>query len=232
MKNKNYFWGIIFILVAVSILLRNFYFFPAIHSSRLLITILLVYFIAKNITYRNFFGILLPAAFIYLLYDEYLPFTFLSPFSILAAAVFGSIGLTFLFPSHTSYKPDFSFSPEMGEGSYNNQSDVSCSVTFAGCTKYFESDDFRRAYLKCSFGALKAYFDHAKITGSSAEIYVENSFGETNLFLPKEWDVHADATSTFGNITEIHKPSIIPSGAPTVLIHGNVSFGDCKIFYI
>ena len=234
MKNKNYFLGIVFILAAIFILLGNFHIFHAINTTKVLITILLLYFIVKNIPCRNFFGILIPAAFIFILYDDYLPFALLSPFSVLAAAIAGSIGLSFLFPSRPPFKPDisFDFGSDRGEGTYNSESDVTCNVTFAGCTKYFESDDFRRAYLKCSFGSLKAYFDHAKIIGNSAEIYVDNSFGETNLFLPKEWDVHITASTAFGDIIEIHKSPIVPKDAPYVSVNGNISFGDCKIIYV
>ena len=181
MRNKNYFLGIIFVLAAVSMLLGNFHFFYPISTVKVLITVLLLYIIVKNIPYRNYFNILVPAAFIFILYDDFLPFTILTPFSVLAAAVLGSIGLSFLFPNHSP---------------------------------------------------LKAYFDHAEIIGTSADIYVDNSFGETNLFLPKEWDVHIDASTTFGDITEIHKSPSISDDAPLVSIHGNISFGDCKIFYI
>ena len=232
MRNKNYFLGIIFVLAAVSMLLGNFHFFYPISTVKVLITVLLLYIIVKNIPYRNYFNILVPEAFIFILYDDFLPFTILTPFSVLAAAVLGSIGLSFLFPNHSPYKPDISFHFDSDASAYQNESDVNCSIAFAGCTKYFESKDFRRAYLKCSFGTLKAYFDHAEIIGTSADIYVDNSFGETNLFLPKEWDVHIDASTTFGDITEIHKSPSISDDAPLVSIHGNISFGDCKIFYI
>lgn len=234
MKNKNYLLGIIFILAAILMLLNNFHFFYPISTVKVVITILLLYFIVKNIPYRNYFGILIPAAFIFILYDDFLPFQILTPFSVLAAAVLGSIGLSFLFPNQPPFKSDisFGFGSDGGTGTYNSDSEVTCSIAFAGCTKYFESEDLRRAYLKCSFGSLKAYFDHASIIGDSAEIYVDNSFGETNLFLPKEWDVHINASTTFGDISEIHKMKAAPCGAPFVSINGNISFGDCKIFYV
>ena len=234
MKNKNYLLGIVFILAAILMLLNNFHFFYPVSTVKILITILLLYCIVKNIPYRNYFGILVPAAFIFILYDDFWPFQILTPFSVLAAAVLASIGLSFLFPNQPHFKSDIAFDlgSDGGAGTYNSESEVTCSIAFAGCTKYFESEDFRRAYLKCSFGSLKAYFDHANIIGNSAEIYVDNSFGETNLFLPKEWDVHINASTTFGDISEIHKAPAVLSDAPSVSINGNISFGDCKIFYV
>lgn len=233
MKNKNIFWGIIFILAAAFVLLSNFGFFEGIHVTKLLITLLLVYFIVINIPNRDFFGILIPIAFICILYDEQLHLTAITPFPILAAAVFGSIGLSFIFPK----KPRIQSWSESDFGNSStadrlNDSDVNCCISFAGTTKYIDTPDFHRAYLKCSFGSLKVYFDHAQIAGDSAEIYVENAFGETVLYLPKEWNVTVSATTSFGDIEEIHKMAVPSNAVPRVIVRGNISFGDCKIYYI
>lgn len=233
MKSKNIFWGLIFILAAAFVLLSNFGFFEGIHVTKLLITLLLVYFIIKNIPTRDFFGILIPIAFICILYDEPLHLTAITPFPILAAAVFGSIGLSFIFPKRPHFQSgsDFDYKNSNIEDHLNDP-DINCCVSFAGTTKYVDTPDFRRAYLKCSFGSLKAYFDHAQITGDSAEIYVENAFGETVLYLPKEWNVTVSATTSFGDIEEIHKMAIPSNAVPHVTVRGNISFGDCKIYYI
>ncbi len=232
MKNRNYFWGIVFILAAIFVLLNNFGIFRDINLTKILFTILLICFMIKNIPCRNFYGILIPAAIILIIYDDFLHIRMLTPFPVLIAAVFGSIGLSFLFPNQPPFKPDIDFDPGRAPGDHSNESTVHCSISFAGATKYFETDDFCRAYLKCTFGSLKAYFDHAVIRGTSAEIYVENSFGETTLFLPKEWNVTVTATTSFGDIEEIHKAPVPMANAPVVSVRGNISFGDCKIYYI
>lgn len=232
MRNRNPFWGIVFILAAVFVLLGNFGLFHNINLTRILFTVLLICFMVKNIPSRNFYGILIPAAIICIMYDDLLHIRMLTPFPVLAAAIFGSIGLSFLFPNQPPFKPDIEFDPQSGSHAHSGESDVHCSISFAGTAKYFETDDFRRAYLKCSFGSLKAYFDHADIQGNSAEIYVENAFGETTLFLPKEWNVTVTATTSFGDISEIHKLPVPMADAPLVSVRGNIRFGDCKIFYV
>lgn len=234
MKNRNLFWGVVFILAAAFILLGRVGFFSEINMTRLLLALLLLYCIARNVRCLNFYGILIPAALICILYDDLLHITMFTPFPILAASVFASIGLTFLFPGHAPFSSDYTFDPN-DRGSEKDRcgdSEVTCSVSFAGTSKYIEASDFRRAYLKCTFGALKVFFDHARITEKTAEIYVENSFGETALFLPKEWNVFVDVATSFGDIEEIHKPVAIYTDAPSVTVRGRVSFGDCKIYYI
>lgn len=234
MKSRNMFWGVAFILAAAFILLSNIGFFSEINMTRLLLSLLLLYCIAKNVRCLNFYGILIPAALICILYDDLLHITMITPFPLLAASVFASIGLTFLFPGHPPFPSDYSFDPN-DRGSEKDRcgdSEVSCSVSFAGTSKYIETNDFRRAYLKCMFGSLKAFFDHARIAENSAEIYVENSFGETALFLPKEWNVTVDIVTTFGDVEEIHKAVVTYTDAPSVTVRGRVNFGDCKIYYI
>lgn len=233
MKNRNIFWGLIFILAAAFVLLNNFDYFADINLTKILITILLVYCMLKNIRPRNFFGILLPAAFICIMYDDWLGIEAITPVPILIAAVFASIGLGFIFPNKAHFDKHMAFEYE-GQPTVDHlkESDINCCVSFAGTTKYIDTPDLQRAYLKCSFGSLKVYFDHAQILGNSAEIYVENAFGETVLYLPKEWNVNVTATTSFGDIEEVHKMSVPSETMPHVIVRGNISFGDCKIYYI
>lgn len=48
MKNRNIFWGLIFILAAAFVLLNNFHFFSDVNLTKILITILLVYCMLKT----------------------------------------------------------------------------------------------------------------------------------------------------------------------------------------
>lgn len=167
------------------------------------------------------------------MYDDWLGIEAITPVPILIAAVFASIGLGFIFPNKPHFDKHMAFEYE-GQPTVDHlkESDVNCCVSFAGTTKYIDTPDLQRAYLKCSFGSLKAYFDHAQILGNSAEIYVENAFGETVLYLPKEWNVNVTATTSFGDIEEVHKMSVPSETTPHVIVRGNISFGDCKIYYI
>ncbi len=101
-KWNNWFWGIIFICVAGLILTDKTYLFGEIGVMKLLITLILLSSIVKSIPYRNFFGVLVPGAVLYIMYARYfwwaLPF---NGWSLIWAAVFASIGLSFLFRPET-----------------------------------------------------------------------------------------------------------------------------------
>lgn len=234
MKNKNIFWGLVFLTAAAFVLLNSFGYFSELSITKIIFTVLLVCCILTSLRPINFFGILVPIALLIIMYDDLLESfsVSVSSFSVLAAAILGSIGLSFLFPDHRS--PDgfqkHGHNAFAETADHVSDSDVNCSVSFSGTTKYIDTPDFRRGYFKCSFGSLKVFFDHAKITADSAEIFIDNSFGETDLYLPKEWNVKLEMTASFGDIKEIHK--ITNVGLPVVTVRGNVSFGDCKIYYI
>lgn len=231
MKNRNIFWGLTFIFAAAFILLNNMGYFRGMDLFTILITVFLVCFMVKSIRPMNFFGILIPLACLCIIYDEELHLEAITPFPILFAAVSASIGLSFIFPNHPG-KNGHIFHGDAFSGSteHINDPDINCTVTFGDASKYIDAPDFRQAYLKCTFGSLKVFFDHTQVDGDSAEIYVDNSFGETELFLPKEWNVILEATASFGDIDEIHRTTT--AGFPVVTIRGHVSFGECKIHYI
>lgn len=231
MKNRNIFWGFIFIFAAVFVLLSNLGYFEDINFTKILVTVLLVYCMIKNIRPRNFFGILIPAAFICILYDDFLQIEELTPFPVLTASILGSIGLSFLFPGRPNVKGHaFDGDVFCEKAEHINGPDIHCKVTFGETSKYIDTPDFRRAHLKCTFGSLKVYFDHTHVDGDTAEIYVDNAFGETELYLPGEWNVKLEASATFGDIEEVRRTT--NAGFPVVTVRGHVSFGECKIYYI
>mgnify|MGYP002537899888 FL=1 len=81
-----------------------------------------------------------------------------------------------------------------------------------------------------SFGELTVYFDNAVIQSGKAIIKVENSFGETNLYIPKEWKTDNEIGQTFGSV-QIHGISEGTS-SNTLKLKGEVSFGEVNIHYI
>lgn len=228
MRNRNILWGLVFIFAAAFILLSNFGYFEDINLASSLLTIFLFCCIFKSLRPVNFFGILMPIAVLIIIYDKQLHLEAITPFPVLFAAVSASIGLSFIFPN----RPGIHFGGDVfcDKSEHINDPDINCTVTFGEASKYIDAPDFRQAYLKCSFGSLKVFFDHTQVNGDSAEIYVDNSFGETELYLPKDWNVKLEVSSAFGDVEEVHRTT--NAGFPVVTVKGHVSFGECKIYYI
>ena len=102
--------------------------------------------------------------------------------------------------------------------------------SFGATSKYVNTDNFRSAVLQNSFGEMKVYFDNALMQQETATIDVSNSFGETQIFLPKEWKVENQISSMLGSVSEqnMHQPS----EGHTVILTGSVSMGEVQIIYI
>lgn len=234
MKSRKIFWGLLFILIAILVLVNKLQFFAGIHLSTLILTVIFVYWLAWSIRYIRIWGILFSIAFLCILYSTQLHISAITPWPVLGAALFGSIGLSFIFPQHAGHRRYAYRNKTEGKqdpfAEHTDDEDISCTVSFTGTTKYIDSEKFRKAYLKCSFGSLKVFFDNTKVDGDYADIYIDTSFGETDIYLPKEWAVENQMTASFGDVKEFNK--MTQTGPPNVTVRGNVSFGDCKIYYV
>ena len=97
--------------------------------------------------------------------------------------------------------------------------------------KYVKSDNFQYAEIKNDFGSMKVYFDNVIVQpGVTPVINVSSSFGEVQLFVPKEWNIFNKGNASFGNITERNKE--ICTAQINVEVRGNVSFGNMVVNYI
>lgn len=196
----------------------------------LILTILLVACMIKSVRHLNFAGILFPVAFLCIIYDKVLGITAITPWTVLGAALFGSIGLSILFHNKHHYRHfmhDENFAEIIDQEDGNS---VQLATSFGSSIKYVNSDDFKQANLKCSFGAMKVYFDNAMIRNNNAIIQLDISFAGVELFIPKEWNVKNQANTSFGEIEEKNKNQT--TGIPSVTLVGNISFSGVTIIYV
>jgi len=225
----NFFWGIFFIVAAVFLIIGKLDIFANFSVFKLIITIFLAAWFLQSLGRRDFGGILFSLAFLCILYDRFLGIEALTPWTVLGAAAFGSIGLSFLFKktpqSHIYPRP----------AHVNNADNISQGVftfsnSFGESVKYVNSDDFIQADISNAFGDSKIYFDDAIIQNGEAHINLNVKFGNINLFFPNTWNVINQATASLGEIRENNRSS--SNGSPTVILTGQVTFGCATITYI
>lgn len=230
-KGKNVFWGLFFILIAVYVIISKLGILPDVGIFKIILTIAMLGVIVEGIRNLNFYEILFPAAFIGIFYDKALGITELTPWTLLAAALFGSIGLSMLFRGQkrkwkkTDNGVCFSDTTEQCSGEQ-----IRIENNFGSAIRYINSDNFKSARVENNFGALTVYFDNAVIQDGMASVEVENSFGETNLYIPKEWRIQMNLERSFGSVRE--SGSWIGSSNQTLMINGECSFGSATIYYV
>ena len=96
-RHTNWFWGVAFVLAAVLIIAGQFVSFLYINPFTLLATILLIAVIVQSSIHRNFFGIFLPIAILYMLYDHPFRLPYIAGWQLIAAALLLSVGCSMLF---------------------------------------------------------------------------------------------------------------------------------------
>lgn len=231
MKRNNVFWGMLLILAAVLIILNQFGFFIGISIFDIVVTIIMTGLIIISIRKINFWGILFPLAIIGIIFSEELNITEFTPWPALLTALLLSIGFSLLFNRNGFFIFEVHGKNGFGSNVVNEQDSnvVNCSTTFGECIKYVNTENFEKAYVKCSFGEVKMYFDNARIPSGKADIYLDVSFGEAVLYIPSTWKVVNEVHVFFGDMDRRQNPV---SDSPVVTIHGNINFGEASIIYV
>ena len=241
MKTRKLLWGVFFIAAAVLVVVNQLGYLAGINLWSMLLTVMLVPVVFSGIYRRNFFNLFFGAAFLLIIYAQPLGITALVPWTVLAAALFLSIGFSILIPGKHNFSHHVSRYDRMWrEHSHEHQeyetvdhiegNEVNCSVSMGGSCKYLHSDSLERGYLKCSLGYLKVYFDHVSLHPDGASVQVDCSLGSMELFIPRNWNVILNIEMTLGNVDE--EPRTQNPGGPTLTIAGDIQLANVSIRYI
>lgn len=235
MKNgKKIFWGSWFLAAAVLMIAGNFYDIPAV---KVLWLFVLAAILIKGICRRNFAMILFPAAIAVILNSKLLGLEAVDNWSVLAAALLGSIGLSVLFPKK-HMRDHFSSGHISGTKKYDaNEKEKNMTETTIEQTgeqgwreaeeqsmeKNLEDSGEGCIRIDKSFGNTVKYISGAPIS----DVRLENSFGNMVVYFSNavlknnEADVRAE--TYFGNMV-----LYIPASW-TVEIWDNTAFGSVRV---
>lgn len=231
MKHKKWFWGVFFILAAAFILLSQLGMLVEFSVWTLLLSVLLVAIIIQSLIHVEFFGIFVPLGVILILFDGPLGIEALTPWPVLGAAVLLSIGFSILFKGklHRGYKHHERIHRNETVEDLNEDR-VVCKMSFGSSIKYLHAQNLEQAEFDCSFGALKIYFDQAKLSPNGADVLINCSFSGITLYIPHDWKVIDQMETSMGGVKNRENRSA--SDANVIRLRGSVSFGGVDIVYI
>lgn len=246
-RNRNsIFWGLMLIAVACYLILCQLHIVTlAVSITKLILGVIFVGTAINSIIERSFAGFFFSLAFLWIIFDNILGLPHISTKIVIIVALLLTIGFSMLFPKKNfNYKysnqnkhaewDDYDDPDKVGRHQtiFNEDTNDTFygSNRFGASAKYINTGDFKKADLDCSFGELKVYFDSAKIISESAEIHVRQSFGSTQLFIPKEWQIIPKASVFAGAIEERNRNK--STGSPVVYLTGEVKFGSVIITYV
>jgi len=102
------------------------------------------------------------------------------------------------------------------------------SVQFGGGSRYLHANALETVELDCSFGGLEVYFDHVTLSPNGAEAFVECKFGAIELYVPADWHIIDNMSSSLGGVEYTGRESS-NENSPTLKVTGNVSFGAVEV---
>lgn len=233
---KNELWGIFFILAAVFVLFgRNLPIFDGISIWRLILGVIMLSTLVEGIKKVNFGEIFFALAVIAIAFDKVLGIEAYTPWPVIGAAVLLTIGFELMFGDKKRghfgiYHNDRKLEKgEKVDEEVSQDEYYGVETAFSTTVKYVSSERLKKADIDNAFGTLSVYFDNATIDGE-AIISVDNSFGRTEIYIPKEWQVRLENDSFFGGIRM--NGECLGTADCTAVIKSDTSFGTIVINYI
>ncbi len=230
MKKEKIFWGLLFILGGIFLIASKLGSFPDVNAFSIILTVFLVAIILKSIIHLNFAGILFPMAFICIIYDDYLGITAITPWTVLIAALFGSIGLYMIFGKHSKKFSKKYDSYNFEKIDIEDESHVKINTSFGASIKYVNTDKFERADVYCKCSGVKIYFDNAIMHNGNAVLNINASLSGVELYIPKEWTIDDKTNIFLGGIDEKNRNNNSSTNILTLV--GDINLSGIEIRYI
>ncbi|MDL2253078.1 hypothetical protein LJC49_03290 [Ruminococcaceae bacterium OttesenSCG-928-I18] len=258
MNRKSIFWGVFLILAAVVLIAGQFVSGFSIGIWRGIGLVLTVAVLIKSCKHRFITGVTLSAALLYILLRSPLGLPAISPWLLLLAGLLCGIGLTLLIRPKWRSTPrqhmitagghqagqsetgdvEYHFEHERGYRPENrriensDEDHPSASVSFGAVSKYLHSSNLESGCFHLNFGALDVFFDQVQLSEKGAEIEVECSFGAVRLYVPRQWTVWDDVSTTLAGMNNEARAEPGQEDGPTLYLKGSVTLGAVDVIYV
>ncbi len=232
MKGKNIFWGLFLLISAALIIASQVTSFGTISAVSILATVFLAAIIISSVARMEFFGMFVPMAFLYMIYNEPLDLPFIRPVILVVSAVLVSVGCSLIFKKRRKKNTyvNNSYYSKMNESVNDNNPTVKSSM--GSSSKYLRADSLQGGQLTVSFGELSVYFDQVRLNQAGAEIFVDCNLGSLKLYIPRHWNVVDKIGATLGAVQNNTGQAQPVLTEPLLTLSGNVKLGSVEINYI
>lgn len=234
MKGKNIFWGLFLVVSAALIIASQVTTFDTVSAVSILATVFLSAIIISSVVRMEFFGIFVPTAFLYMIYNEPLNLMFIRPVILLSAAVLAAVGCSLIFRK----RPKKAIFANYPSNQYNppndsvNDNNPYVKASMGSSSKYLRADALQGGQLTVSLGELSVYFDQVRLNQSGAEVFVDCSLGTLKLYIPRHWNVVDKIGVTLGEVKNKTQQAQPVLTEPLLTLSGNVKLGSVEINYI
>lgn len=223
MKKKNITTGLILVLVAFLILLNALGLLVNITLWQIILSIVLIFIFVKSLLRLQYFGIFISAALMLLLYHDDINVPIVSPFLLILGSIVIALGFNIL----TKADDEIDIMQKNTQDVIDNDGTVKFSSSFSISTKYLHAQNVELIDLNNSFGQMNIYLNDVTFN-QELKVNVNNSFGETVLFIPEEYYVIPLVNSTLATINSVNNIISKDEGL-NVIITGDNMLGSITI---
>ena len=229
LRNKNIFWAIFLLFIAVFILASQFNWFINIGVWSIIATALICAMIIDSIFKLQYFGIFFPMAFLYKIFEKPLGLPEISIWILFLVAILIASSFSMIFPNKRHGRTYCHKSKHSSTKENIDDNNPQIKLSFGESSKYLHSDSLKGGDFSASFGELNVYFDQVQLNPEGAEIYLDCSFGALNIFVPREWKIVDKVEANLGSVQNNINNSSLDVNAPCLTIKGYVRFGSIEI---
>jgi predicted membrane protein len=234
MKNRNWFFGVFFLISAIFVITSQIGSFGKIGVMSILVTLFLAVLVFHGLISRNFFEIFIPLSILYMIYYKPFALIYISPWLLILSAVLVSIGFSLLFerrPKKITFSQDGTkYLNQVNENSNNNN--PYAKVTISSSSIYLHSESLQGGHFISNLGELEVYFDQVQLSTVDVEIFLECNLGTIKLYIPRHWNVDDNMHSILGEVKYYPQHTEPSQNAPQLKLAGNVVMGNVEIQYI
>lgn len=234
MKHGKIAWGLFFIISAALIILNQTGIFLDVNLVSLIITLLLVPVMVVSTKHRHFAGLFFSLAIVAIMFAEPLDIEKFTPWPVLGAALFLTIGMSLILPPKMfTHVHRFDFEKEFDSEQVTDENGevINIEASFTGSTKYISSKNLKRVNIGANFSGVKVYFDDADIAGKEAVINVISEFSGVDIYVPKHWNCIDQISCSMGDVTQ-KGARVITGDEKCLILTGKSSFSGITIRYV
>lgn len=240
------FWGMFFLVAAAAVLCQTLGFFTLqLNVWWLILGIFLIAIMVQAAVNLDWFFVFVPAAAIATIVNYQTAWLNLSGQAIgglFGVAVLAALAFAILFHRRPHFggadrlwrKPHF----ECDFGGNNDsilddddEREIVVRANMGETVKYVDSQKLEKVWIDCRLGAVKIYFDNAKIHGNKLDVRIDCDLGGVEMYVPRNWRIASGLNNNLGGASEKGRAELTPD-SPTVNLSGHANLGGVEIIYV
>lgn len=210
----NIFCGVLIIAATILWMLSKLGYIGDAITGHIIVSILWIAWLIKGCIERKSFSIFMSLAFLAIVWNKELGIEAITPWPVMGAAIFLTIGVSFIFKdskrknwqhkydNNTTDERNTEYGTSQPHESHVDGEHVYHMNRFSGAEKYIDSQNLKSVEIINKAGGMEVYLDNAKAAGDKVYMRIECIAGGMEIYIPKNWKVQNNIDCFVGVVEE------------------------------